>query len=79
MATCPYCKEDLYVLNRTSSYLQKIDLNTQKETDFQELLEQHYQCPECGEILSEDDLSEMVKPVTKPKTETAKQGSMELG
>ena len=76
MATCPYCKQEITYLNRTTSYLHEVTLDGRTELSLPELLEQHYQCPECGEILSEDDLSEMVKPKLKPKTETAKQGAM---
>ena len=76
MANCPYCKEEIEYVNQTSSYLQEVALNGLPEIRKPQLLEQHYQCPECGEILSEDDLQEMVKPKLKPKTETAKQGAM---
>ena len=43
-----------------------------------EFLNHYYQCPECGEILSDYEVEEMVKPAPKPKAETAKQGAMEL-
>ena len=75
MANCPYCKQEITYLNRTTSYLQEVALNM-AELSKPQLLEQHYQCPECGEILSEDDLSEMVKPKLKTKAETAKQEAM---
>ena len=78
MANCPYCKQEIKYLNQTASYLSRIGLDGFILTGGREPLEQHYQCPECGEILSEDDLSEMVKPKLKPKAETAKQEEMEL-
>ena len=74
MATCPYCKQEITYLNRTSFYLQQVAIINNTGINEPELLGGHYQCPKCGEILSEDDLQEMVKP--KPKTETAKQGAM---
>ena len=73
---CPYCKQEIEYLNRTTSYFTKVDFEGFIISADPELIEQHHQCPECGEILSEDDLEEMVKPKLKTKAETAKQGAM---
>ena len=76
MANCPYCKQEITYLVLISSYIYHMELNRVVVKTGPEFLNHYYQCPECGEILSEDDLQEMVKPKPKPKTETVEQGSM---
>ena len=76
MANCPYCKQEIKELVLISSYIYHMELNRVVVKTGPEFLNHYYQCPECGEILSDYEVEEMVKPAPKPKAETAKQGAM---